>query len=200
MITFDHFAIAAATLEDGAAHVAAHLGHEIGPGGKHARMATHNRLSGLSDGEYFEVIACDPDAGAPGRPRWFDLDRRSGSPRIGNWIARTHDLEAVIARYPEAGRPIKLERGSFRWRMAVPDDGVLPFDGCFPALIQWDSAPPVFEASGLILTGLTLSHPEADRLNLVLDTLIDDPRITVSEGARRITAQITTPAGPREIS
>ncbi|TFL17911.1 VOC family protein [Jannaschia formosa] len=200
MATFDHFAVSAATLTEGAAHVAAALGHAMGPGGKHALMSTHNRLSGLGPGEYMEVIAIDPDAPDPGRPRWFDLDRRAGPPRIGNWIARVDDLDATLARWPRAGRPLAFERGPFRWRMAVPDDGILPFDGCFPALIEWQSDAPEFPDSGLRLTGLTLRHPEGEALAATLDGLIDDPRIAVATGPRRIEARLDTPDGPRTLS
>ncbi|SDZ11669.1 Glyoxalase-like domain-containing protein [Jannaschia faecimaris] len=199
MTTFDHFAIAAATLEEGCAHVSGHLGHEMGPGGKHALMSTHNRLSGLAAGEYFEVIAVDPAAPGPDRPRWFNLDRRAGPPRIGNWIARCDDLDALIARFPGAGRPLQFERGEFRWRMAVPDDGILPFDGCFPALLQWDTPAPTFPDSGLRLAELTLTHPDAADLANVIAELIDDSRIAVGTGPQRITARIDTPYGPREI-
>ena len=31
-----------------------------------------------------------------------------------------------------------LQRGEYRWQMAVPGDGILPFDGAYPALIQWE--------------------------------------------------------------
>lgn len=194
MLTFDHFAISADTLDSGAAYVEAETGHRIGPGGKHARMGTHNRLSGLGGGEYLEVIAIDPEAPAPSRPRWFDLDRRAGPPRIGNWIARTDDLDAVIAAYPRAGESLAFERGPYRWRMAVPRDGILPFDGCFPAIIQWDSAPPEFPDTGLRLEGLSLSHPDAEALQSVLAGLIDDPRLSFQTGPRRITARLATPS------
>lgn len=200
MITFDHFAVVAATLEDGAAHVAAHLGHDIGPGGEHPRMGTHNRLSGLGHGEYFEVIAVDPAAPVPERPRWFDLDRRAGPPRIGNWIARTDDLDALIDRFPRAGRALQFARGPYRWRMAVPDDGILPFDGCFPALIEWDSAPPTFEDRGLRLDGLTLTHPDGAALDREIGGLLDDPRLAVATGPRGISARLATPDGPRVIA
>ncbi|PWJ21101.1 VOC family protein [Jannaschia seohaensis] len=200
MATFDHFAVSAATLSEGVAHVAAVLGLQMGPGGKHDLMSTHNRLSGLGPGEYMEVIAIDPDAPPPGRPRWFDLDRRSGPPRIGNWIARVNDLDAVVARWPEAGQPLSFQRGPFRWRMAVPDDGILPFDGCFPALIQWESAAPSFDDVGLRLTGLELRHPEGAALAEVLADLIRDPRIQAATGPRRITAHLDTPDGPRTLS
>ena len=200
MIAFDHFAIAAATLADGCAHVADRLGHDMGPGGTHPLMGTHNRLSGLGAGEYLEVIAIDPAAPPPGRPRWFDLDRRDGPPRIGNWIARTDDLDAVIDRVPGAGRAIRFERGPYRWRMAVPDDGILPFDGCFPAVIQWDTPAPSFPDAGLRLRTLTLTHPEGGALADLLAGLIDDPRIVVATGPRRIEAELDTPDGPRRIA
>lgn len=200
MITFDHFAIAAATLEAGCAHVATRLDHEMGPGGEHALMSTHNRLSGLGAGEYFEVIAIDPDAPKPDRPRWFDLDRRSGPPRIGNWIARTNNLDAMLADFPEAGQPLSFQRGAFRWRMAVPDDGILPFDGCFPALIQWDSPAPSFPDSGLRLTDLALIHPRGADLSTILGRLMNDARVHVKVGPPQIIAQLSTPTGPREIA
>ncbi|CUH41118.1 hypothetical protein JSE7799_03861 [Jannaschia seosinensis] len=169
-------------------------------GGEHALMGTHNRLSGLGDGEYMEVIAVNPDAPPPDRPRWFDLDRRVGPPRIGNWILRTDDLDGLCTRLPEAGRPVAVERGPYRWRMAVPEDGVLPFDGCFPALMQWDTPPPTFTDVGLRLTRLELSHPGAPALAPIVASLTDDPRIVLAEGPRRITATLENPNGVREIA
>lgn len=175
------------------------LGHEIGPGGRHDRMGTHNRLSGLGAGEYLEVIAVDPDAAAPGRPRWFDLDRRAGPPRLAAWVARTDDLDGHVARYPEIGRPLAFVRGAYRWRMAVRDDGTLPFDGCFPALIDWQSAPPVFADAGLQLGALRLSHPDAATLAPVLAALTADPRLTVEAGPPALVASIETPDGVRRL-
>lgn len=172
----------------------------MGPGGKHARMGTHNLLSGLGPAEYFEVIATDPEAPPLDRPRWFDLDRRAGPPRIGNWIVRTDDLDALVATYPQAGRPLTFERGAFRWRMAVPDNGILPYDGCFPALIQWDSAPPSFPDIGARLTGFAIRHPEATELGPLLASLIDDPRLSVTQGPRRIAATLDTPDGARVLA
>lgn len=200
MIVFDHIAVTAATLDEGATHVERALDHRIGPGGRHALMGTHNRLSGIGDGAYLEVIAVDPEAAAPDRPRWFDLDRRSGPPRIGNWVARTDALDDLVARYPEAGRPLAFTRGEFRWRMAVPDDGALPFDGCFPALIEWQSPPPTFADTGLRFTSLTLRHPDGGALASILSTMTDDPRIRVEIGPPQISAAIDTPSGPRRLT
>lgn len=197
MQAFDHFAITAATLDAGRAHVEAHLGAVLQPGGRHGLMGTHNLLAGLGENEYLEVIAIDPDAPAAQHPRWFDLDRRDGPPRLSNWVVRTDDLDGLVARHPSAGTPVALSRGAFRWRMAVPDDGILPFDGCFPALIQWDSAAPDFAQSDRVLARLTLSHPEGAALAKVLADIVDDDRIEVVTGPRSLSARLETPDGPR---
>ena len=117
----DHLAVAAATLEQAVAHVEDTLGVTMGLGGQHEHFATHNRLIGLDDGLYLEAIACDPSAAAPDWPRWFDLDRFGGPPRLANWICRVADLDAALAELPAgAGRPVDLSRGDLHWRMAVP--------------------------------------------------------------------------------
>jgi hypothetical protein len=200
MATFDHLAVSAATLDEGVAHVEAAIGHPMGPGGRHALMSTHNRLLGLDDGGYLEVIAVDPDAPDPGRPRWFGLDRRAGPPRVETWIARVDDLDAALARLPLAGAPVALSRGALRWRMAVPEDGAPPFDGCFPALIEWETPPPSFPPSGLTLARLTLRHPEAETLRPLLAGLTRDPRLTLEAGPRLIEAEIATPSGTRRLA
>lgn len=205
LLTLDHFAITSETLEAGVAATEAALGLPLGPGGQHPRMGTHNRLLGLGD-VYLEVIAIDPQAAPPDRPRWFDIDSFSGAPRLTNWIARTDDLPAALAAAPAgAGVPLEFTRGDLRWEMAVPDDGKLPFDGCFPAMIQWHGAargpahPTARLAdSGCRLRRLTLVHPRANDLRAALAGLIEDRRLAVTEGAvRAIRAEIDTPHGPR---
>jgi hypothetical protein len=42
--------------------------------GEHPRMGTHNYLLKLGEKFYFEVIAINPNASQPNRPRWFELD------------------------------------------------------------------------------------------------------------------------------
>jgi len=145
----DHLVVAARTLEEGGAWVEARLGVAPVPGGKHATMGTHNRLLALGRGQYLEVIAVDPAAATPERPRWFGLDsnamraRLAAGPALIHWVVRTDDLEAALADYPEAVDVLDFERGNFRWRMGVPRDGRIPCDGQCPTLIQWeDGAHP----------------------------------------------------------
>jgi len=199
MLAFDHIAISAETLDEGVAAVEAALGVPLAGGGQHPHMATHNRLLGLGD-LYLEVIATDPAAPSPAWPRWFDLDRFSGPPRLTNWVARTDDLAAALAAAPPGtGSPVALSRGPYRWQMAVPADGCLPFDGAYPALIQWQ--PPhhptqALPESGLRLTRLEIAHPQAQALRAALS--LADPRIQVVDGpAKALRATFSTPHGER---
>ncbi|MGX0878174.1 hypothetical protein ACSSV4_002871 [Roseovarius sp. MBR-154] len=195
----DHLAVAAESLDEGRAAVEAALGLPLQPGGRHAHFGTHNLLMGLADGLYLEVIAVDPDAPAPGIPRWFDLDRFSGPPRLSNWICAVDDLEAAMARHRQAGEAVDLARGDLRWRMAVPGDGVLPFDNRFPALIEWQGGghPSARLADlGARLVRLVVTHPEAGALRAELSDL-SDPRVVLEPGAPGLRAEIATPHGVR---
>ena len=198
MAAFDHLVISARSLGEGAAWVEGVLGVPIEPGGQHDLMATHNRLLRLGEGEYLEVIAADPSRPAPGHPRWFRLDQFTGAPRLTNWVVRADDLDAALAAAPRgAGRATDLARGTLRWRMAVPGDGCLPYDGGFPGLIQWQGAHPaaMLPDRGCRLLSLTISHPEAGALSRALP--LDDPRVTVVAGPPGLSARIATPGGER---
>lgn len=199
MLRIDHLAVSAASLEDGADHVAAALGFLPGPGGRHDHMGTYNRLLSLGPGEYLEVIAVDPDAPRPAWPRWFGLDNFDGAPRITNWVVWTDDLDAALATAPEGtGTATALARGDFRWRMAVPPTGRLPFDDAFPALIEWqgglhptDRLPDM----GCRLMTVEIAHPEARDLERTVG--LPDARLRFVNGPKAIRALIATPAGNR---
>jgi hypothetical protein len=197
--------VAAVSLEAGRAAVEAALGVRLSEVGHHPHMGTHNRLLGLGPGLYLEVIAIDPDAPAPAWPRWFDLDRFAGPPRITNWIARTHDLDAALAAAPAgAGQATALARGDFRWRIGIPATGILPFDDGFPALIEWTGS--LHPAARLQDQGVRLRHfevqtPDPAALAAVLPQgLAADPRIAVAAGPRGFRATFDTPAGPRVLA
>ncbi len=202
MLTLDHIAITSATLAEGVDWVEAALGVKLAGGGKHPLMSTHNRLLGLGD-VYLEVIATDPEAPKPPHPRWFDMDRFQGRPRLTNWIARTDDIEAEVARSPAGvGAPVALARADYRWKMAVPADGILPFDNAFPALIQWLNALHPTQAlpeSGVRLKTLTIAHPHSDALRSALS--LTDPRVVIVAGPQKaISATFSTPNGDRSLA
>lgn len=203
MLRLDHLAIACTTLAEGAAAVEAALGLPLAPGGQHAHMATHNRLMSLGPDLYLEVIAPDPALPRPTWPRWFDLDRFTGPPRLTNWICATDDLDAALADAPAgAGRPTALARGDFRWRMAVPETGILPFDNRFPALIQWEGAAhpaPRLPDQDARLIRLEVAHPDAPALRAALAGL-SDPRVVILDGPPALRATLATPHGERVLA
>lgn len=203
MLRLDHLAIVAGHLDAGVAEVERTLGVTMSGGGKHPLMGTHNRLVGLGD-LYLEVIAIDPDAPSPHHPRWFDMDRFTGPPRLANWIAGCDDIAAEVTFGPEGiGRPLALQRGDYRWQMAVPDNGRLPFDGAFPALIEWQGAAHPTKALpdlGLRLARLEIAHPQAADLRKALSGRLEDPRVVILDAPIvAFRATIDTPKGPRQL-
>ncbi len=201
MLQFDHLAVSAETLDAGVAGVEAALGVALAGGGKHSHMSTHNRLLALGD-IYLEVIAVDPDAPAPAWPRWFDLDHFAGPPRLTNWVAACDDLETELAQCPPGtGLPVNLARGDLRWRMGVPEDGRLPYDGCFPALISWQGTlhpTALLPDVGVRLDRFEITHPDGAALTRYLKGRFDDARVVIATGPRKaMRASFSTPHGPR---
>ena len=201
MLTLDHIAIATSDLAQGTAWAETAFGVPLAPGGEHKEMGTHNRLLSLGPKEYLEVIGINPGAPAPDQPRWFDLDNFTGPTRPKTWICRTPDLDAAIAAAPAGiGVPWLLARSDLRWKMAVPRDGKLPFDGLFPALIEWQGEAhpaPRLPDRDIRLTGLTLAHPEAGALAAALTPLLSDPRIEIIRAETpSLSARFATPDGP----
>jgi len=154
------------------------------PGGKHPLMGTHNRLLFIGPGQFLEVMAIDPDAPPPTRPRWFDLDdpamrtTLARAPALIHWVERTEDIEAALHGYSQAIEILDLERGRYRWRIGVPKDGRRPGGGTLPTLIEWHGG--LHPADALPDTGVRLR--------------------TFTHEAGRLTATFETPAGPRAIA
>lgn len=162
---FDHIAIAAQSLAEGAAWLTDRLGVTLEPGGKHPSMGTHNMLLSLGPDEYLELIAVDPDAPAPARARWFGLDSFDGPPRLVGWVMRQSEIIA-----PQGTTLSEASRGDLRWQITLPDAGQMPHEGAEPMRINWgDGAHPsdMLPDRGLRLTGLTLP----------INAPLNDPRI-----------------------
>jgi hypothetical protein len=209
----DHIVVGAAALDAGVAWVEGRLGVAPVPGGRHVAMGTHNALLRLGPRCYLEVIAIDPAADPPRRPRWFALDeadlqtRLAEAPAVITWVIRTPSLANACARVPDLGEILPMARGAFRWKIAVPDDGALPWGGVLPAAIQWDAgddgevAHPcdVLPASGCELKSLRLSHPAAVLGTAGLMALFRELRIAgpvdLKPGPRALTPLIRTPRG-----
>lgn len=178
MPVLDHLVVAARDLDSGARWLERQLGVPLVPGGAHVLMGTHNRLLRLAGGErlYLELIAIDPAAAPPSRPRWFGLDdpalqaRLAGRPHLIHWVVRSDDLARDVT--PAHGEMLAMQRGDFRWRIAVPADGRLPAGGRVPTLIQWDV--PSHPAERLPASGCTLL--ELDTAGPTPMALLQTPR------------------------
>jgi hypothetical protein len=168
-------------------------------------MGTHNALLRLGPSVYLEVIAIDPDADPPDRPRWFGLDDLApdAAPRLATWVVRTSRIEAAVEACPEPlGEILAMERGLFAWRITVRDDGTLPADGVVPSVIEWSSAPPAgaLDDRGCRLVRLEGFHAQPDRIARALAALgVEDVVIHPLAPDERpgLTAFLDTPSGPR---
>ncbi len=200
MTQLDHIVIAAQTLEQGLEYVQTTLAVELPPaGGKHPLMGTHNRLLNLGRGAYLEIIAIDPAASPPPHPRWFELDRFTGVPRLLTWVARTDDLERFVPL--ELGTVNKASRGDLEWLIAIPKDGRLHLGGTVPYLIQWGSGHPTdtLPDTGCYLIELVLLHPQPELVRSILQKLNLDLSPLRLERAEQpeLMAFIRTPGGLR---
>ena len=206
----DHLTITAPTLAIGAAYVERALGVTPQPGGEHPRMGTHNLLLKLGDALFLEVIAVNPAAARPPRPRWFaldELDAADAPARLVHWVARTHAMHSAPAAYLEHVGPIEtMTRGNLQWLITIPSDGALPMGGAVPALIEWQTpAHPAAQLhdKGCTLRGFEIHTAGARHVGALLDSLALGAAVTLvplpAGEVTRLIAHVDTPAGLRSI-
>ena len=204
----DHLVVTAASREIGINYVSERLGVTPQLGGEHVTMGTHNALLRLGDAAYLEVIAINPDAPAPPRPRWFGLDNPEliTQPRLLTWVVRTDDIYGVAARASVRFGPVEaMSRGALNWLITIPPDGSLLLDGSAPNLIQWlsDAHPSAALCdSGCELLALEVRHPEAAALKTILEQIGFEGPLVASQSSTiepKLIARIKTPHGIREL-
>lgn len=207
----DHIVIAARTLDEGRVWVRETLGIEPVGGGRHDGLATHNTLLKLGGKRYLEIIAIDPDAGAPNFPRWFGLDSAevrdhiAHGPRLVAWVARcagaADSIEQLAQTKDYSANMVRpASRADFRWRFAFTPDGARIAGGTLPHLIQWDGAVHPCDRlreCGVSLTALMLGAPEPERLSSMLEALhFADAYAQVGQStAPNLVAMLRTPLG-----
>ena len=204
--TLDHLVVAATTLADGIEYIGDVTGSVPKPGGKHVTMGTHNALMRLAERVYLEIIAVDPDAKKPRRPRWFDLDNialqseLTERPRLIHWVARTSDIDEAVLRCPvPLGSVHPMARGDYRWRITIPDDGTLPCKGVVPTLIQWDvpqHPADILPKSSVSIASLAAAYPDPAMVRGALASLgLDGVVPTTYDQHARLAAMLKTPRG-----
>jgi hypothetical protein len=92
-----------------------------------------------------------------------------------------------------------VERGAFRWRITIADDGHLPGDGIVPTLIQWDVAQHPADGmpdSGVQLAALAGAHPDAAAIRAALARLALGDTVKVTFAATpKLAAMLQTRRG-----
>ena len=188
----DHLVIGTNDLASGTDWTESHLGAACDGGGAHPLMGTHNRLMRLAGGPYLEVIAIDPDAPSPDRPRWFTLDREKTKSRFATgpgalcWVAAVSDIETAVRQCGyDCGQITTVTRGDLQWRLTIPDDGSLPAGGVLPSLIEWpEGMHPVtsLAETDIYLDTIHLTHPDPAHIEACLDRLGLASIATVNSG------------------
>lgn len=201
----DHFAIGAATLDQGVSEMQAKLGIELSQGSKHDLMSTHNCVMQAGNESFFELIAIDPNAPPPSRVRWFTLDdsntqkRLAERPRALCWVVNTDNLDAIVESSPvDLGEIVTFTRGDRSWRLTVPADGHLPGDGLLPAFIEWSPGPHPSTGQqdlGVSLSAVNLRHPNPEQLNRTLKALQVDNLARVTQGEVALSFELQTDSG-----
>jgi Glyoxalase-like domain len=175
-------------------------------------MGTHNHLLQLGDMVYLEIVALDPEAAAPGRPRWFGLDDRKKvrsdwdeGRRLRGWVARTDAIDAIIAAHSDIfGAKVPLPAVNSSFDFAIPDDGSLPLDGAAPSIIDRRGKPRSMASMadlGARLRSFTLEHPDPAAVAALYRGITVDRPPAIDRGSKlRYRAQIETLGGLRELS
>ncbi len=206
LASIDHIVITAPSLALGAKMLHEALGIWPLSGGEHAIMGTHNLLLRLGEKTYLEIIAINPVALQPDRPRWFCLDELNAesAPRLATWVARCDDIRAAHRACSGIhGEITAMSRGDLNWLITIPANGGMPCDGIVPTLIEWQS--PQHPASRLEDRGCTLLslagfHPDAERANDLLSALGIVTDVSVAKHERpHLIATINTPSGIRTL-
>jgi len=212
MLKLDHLTVIAPSLAEGVAHVRDCLGLDVPFGQRHEYMATYNHLLQLGGSVYLEIVALDPEATPPERARWFGLDDQErvkadwdDGRRLRGWVARTDDIDAVLARHPGVfGTKVALPTLNPSFDFAVPANGSLPLDGAAPSIIDRRGRPRAMATIadlGARLTSFTLEHPDPSALQALYRALPVDRPPEIRRGPKlRYRALIETPAGMKELT
>src|SRR5262245_2309853 len=182
----DHLVYATPDLQLGIDAIEKQLGVKATPGGQHPGLGTRNALVALGPTSYLEIIGPDPEQPKPSGPRRFGIDDLK-APRIVRWVVKSNELPAVEEKAAKAGVKLgPIASGSRKrpdgvvlsWRYTDP--AVVVADGLVPFFIDWGTSPhpSLTAAKGTTLTQLRAEHPDAPRVQKILDALGLDLKVS----------------------
>ena len=182
----DHLVYTAPDLRLGIEAIEKQLGVRATAGGQHPGLGTRNALVSLGPTSYLEIIGPDPEQPKPTGPRRFGIDDLK-APRIVRWVVKSVELDEVRAKAEKGGVTLgAVASGSRRrpdgvmlaWRYTDPATVVA--DGLVPFFIDWGTSPhpALTAAKGATLVHLRAEHPDAPRVQKMLDQLGLDLRVS----------------------
>ena len=201
----DHVVIGATNLIAGTNYLETKLKTKLSPGGEHKVMSTHNKLLKLQSNMYLELIANNPHANTPFRPRWFSLDESNIKEKIKNtpralcWVLEVNNLEDTVKQCGyNPGEILQLSRDDLKWKVTIPSDGKLIDNGVLPIIIEWPNnqhPSNKLNNSNISINKLNLFHPEPNKIQKIISNLIDLDLINISEGLPKMELVLKTRIG-----
>ena len=182
----DHLVYATPNLQLGIDTAEKLFGVRATPGGQHPGLGTRNALIALGPASYLEIIGPDPDQPKPAGPRRFGIDGLK-APHLLTWVAKGKSLDTFAADAKAHGVDLGAVIPGSRKR---PDGVVLKWtytdpqtvlaDRLVPYLIDWGTSPhpSATAAKGVTLVGLRAEHPDAERVQKMLQQLGLDLPVT----------------------
>lgn len=179
---FDHLVIAVADLDEAVARWT-EAGIPAARGGAHP-VGTVNALVRGPGAAYLELIAAGRDESNP----WLDRVRSASGPI--SWAVAVDDVDAARDLLVDAGfEPRAVTEGSrltrdgdtVAWRMC--DVGSGPYDAGLPFLIEWTTPMAPGPSDGPVVSYVTLTPPDPDR---VADLLLALGFVARSPWPRRV--------------
>ena len=197
----DHLVYATPDLQVGVDRVERLVGVRAAPGGQHPGRGTRNALVALGPATYLEIIGPDPEQPTPKEPRPFGIDGLR-EPRLMAWASKSADLEQIAGTAQRhsiklgpliAGSRRRADGVLLAWRYTDPRTVVA--DGVVPFFIDWGKTPhpAATAATGASLVAMHAEHPEAARVQKMLDDL----GVDLAVQAGRSPALVATINGPR---
>jgi hypothetical protein len=177
-VALDHILWAAPDLEQGARLFAALTGVEPAAGGSHPGFGTRNKLAGLGDGVYFEIISPDPEQDLAGNRGGQIAALRH--PGLLTFAIRTSDLPALRRQATQAGlslsEPIPMSRtrpDGVRLTWTILHMSHAGLGDAIPFAIDWGTSPhpSASTPAGCRLRSLLVLHPEPEPLQSIYRTI-----------------------------
>ena len=202
----DHLVYATPDLDLGINTIATLTGVRATAGGQHPGLGTRNALIALGPASYLEIIGPDPDQPKPAGARRFGIDDLK-APHLLTWVAKSNKLDALVASASAHGVALgAVIPGSRKrpdgvvlsWRYTDPN--VIAADRLIPYFIDWGNSPhpSATAARGATLVHVRAEHPDADRVQKMIDALNLDLRVQKGS-APALIATIDSPRGRVEL-